>query len=405
MPGIAERYVRLVLAIGQHDPDYVDAYFGDPAWRPAGPRRPLDALLVDARALRRALDEANGSVPAADPLLALRVTWLDRQLAAAEARLEMLAGATFPFDEESRRLYDAVASRVAEADLQPVLDALDHELPGDGSLIDRYSAFRAGFVVPRERLPGVFRTAIDECRRRTAAHVALPAGETFTVEYVTGQPWSAYNWFQGRAASAIQVNTDLPITVDRALDLASHEGYPGHHVHQALTERALVVDRGWVEFTVYPLFSPQSLIAEGVANFGIELLFTGDERMAFERDVLYPAAGLDPATASGFLRVQRLIDKLGPAGHAAARRYLDGEIDRRTAIDWLARWAMMPVERAEQRTRFFDRYRSYVINYTVGLDLVRAWMERQVGASSRPDVQWREFAALLSTPRVPSGLG
>lgn len=79
-------------------------------------------------------------------------------------------------------------------------------------------------------------------------------------------------------------------------------------------------------------------------------------------------------------------------------------IDRATTIDWLARWAMMPVERAEQRTRFFDRYRSYVINYTVGLDLIRAWMAGQGGMPDRPDVRWREFTALLSTPHVPSGL-
>ena len=27
---IAEAYVKLVLAMGQHDPDYVDAYYGSP---------------------------------------------------------------------------------------------------------------------------------------------------------------------------------------------------------------------------------------------------------------------------------------------------------------------------------------------------------------------------------------
>lgn len=30
---LAERYVRLVLALGQHDRDYVDAYYGPPEWR------------------------------------------------------------------------------------------------------------------------------------------------------------------------------------------------------------------------------------------------------------------------------------------------------------------------------------------------------------------------------------
>ena len=137
-----------------------------------------------------------------------------------------------------------------------------------------------------------------------AQHISLPAGEQFTVEYVTNKSWSGYNWYQGGFRSLIQVNTDLPIYIDRAVDLACHEGYPGHHVYNALLEKHLVKDRGWIEFTVYPLFSPQSLIAEGTANFGIEVAFPGHERIEFERTVLFPAAGLDPARAAEYYEVQ-----------------------------------------------------------------------------------------------------
>ncbi|NIV17481.1 MAG: hypothetical protein GWN47_03535, partial [Woeseiaceae bacterium] len=59
---------------------------------------------------------------------------------------------------------------------------------------------------------------------------------------------------------------DLPIFIDRAVDLGCHEGYPGHHTFNVLLEKNLVTDRGWTEFTLYPLFSPQSLIAEGSGN-------------------------------------------------------------------------------------------------------------------------------------------
>ena len=150
-------------------------------------------------------------------------------------------------------------------------------------------------------------------------HVTLPATERFTVEYVTNKSWSGYNWYQGDFRSLIQVNTDLPIYIDRAIDLACHEGYPGHHVYNALLEKHLVRDRGWVEFTVYPLFSPQSLIAEGTANYGIEVAFPGRERVEFERTVLFPAAGLDPSTAADYYEVQALVDQLAYAGNEAAR--------------------------------------------------------------------------------------
>src|SRR5688500_14834724 len=67
------------------------------------------------------------------------------------------------------------------------------------------------------------------------------------------------------------LNVDLPVYIDRAVDLACHEGYPGHHVYNALLEQHLVRGRGWHEFSVYPLFSPHSLIAEGTANYGITM--------------------------------------------------------------------------------------------------------------------------------------
>ena len=403
MPQIAERYVKLVLAVGQHDADFVDAYYGDPTWKPTGAAQPLPSLTSEAAELRRLLQQSG--VPAdADEMTRLRFQYLDKQLAAVQARLEMLGGTKLTFDEESLRLYDAQAPHKTEAEFQTTLDALAKLLPGKGALIDRYSEFRKRFFIPADRLDAVFRAAIDACRARTLAHIPLPEGESFTVEYVTGKSWSAYNWYKGNFTSLIQVNTDLPVAIDRALDLACHEGYPGHHVYNVLLEKNLVRDRGWVEFSVYPLFSPQSLIAEGTANFGIEVAFPGEAKLAFERDTLYPLAGLDPKTAASYAAVQTEINKLSYAGNEAARRYLNGELSREAAAAWLEKWAMMPKDRALQRTKFFDQYRSYVINYNLGLDLSRAYIEKLGGTADRPDVRWREFAKLLSSPRLPSGL-
>jgi hypothetical protein len=400
---IAERYVRLVLQIGQHDADYVDAFYGNPAWRPAGSPRPLEKLVADVQDIRDTLIDLT-LTDIIDEMTSLRLEYLERQTSAAEARLDMLAGRTLSFDAESEQLYDAVAPRRTEDDFRRTLDELDRLLPGRGELVDRYTAFRRRYLIDRDRLDCVFRRAIDECRERTRVHLELPAAESFSVEYVTGQSWSAYNWYQGNFTSVIQLNTDLPITIDRAVDLAAHEGYPGHHVYQCLLEQALVRGRGWPEFTVYPLFSPQSLVSEGTANFGIEVAFPGDERVAFEREHLYELAGLDPDSALAFQTSQRLVDDLAYAGTEAARRYLDGELDRDGAIDFLMRWSMSPRDRASQRIAFFDRYRSYVINYTLGKDLVSAYIDRRGGTADRPDVRWTEFGNLLASPRLPSGL-
>ena len=133
--------------------------------------------------------------------------------------------------------------------------------------------------------------AIAECSRRTLAHIRLPANERFDLALVTGKSWGGYNYYQGDAHSKIEINTDLPIRIGRAVDLGCHEGYPGHHVYNALLEKNLTRDRGWIEYSVYPLYSPQSFIAEGSANYGIELAFPGNEQATFERSTLYPLAG------------------------------------------------------------------------------------------------------------------
>ena len=402
MNRIAESYVRLALALGEHDPNYVDAYYGPPEWREQAKsrRQSLDSIRAEAQALQ---DELTRVPPdSTDSLTPLRHEYLTKQLRAMTGRLDFLAGKRSPFDDESAVLYDAVAPTLNEEHFKATLARLDRELPGSGPVPARFEAFRAGFAIPRERLDTVFHTAIAECRARTAKHIQLPPNESFTVEYVTDKPWSGYNWYQGGYRSVIQVNTDLPIFIDRAIDLACHEGYPGHHVYNLLLEQELVRKRGWTEFTVYALFSPQSLIAEGSANYGIAMAFPGTERVTFERERLFALAGLNPAQAERYYRVLALQKELAYAGNEAARRYLNGEADSTAAESWLTRYALMEPARARQRIRFFDTYRSYVINYNLGEDLVREYVERLGGDDQVR--RWNVFAGLLSSPRLPSGL-
>lgn len=403
MNRLAEQYVHLVLAMGQHDADYVDAFYGPPAWKEAAAKekKPLDAIRAEALELSR---QISASPAPADELGRLRRESLIKQLAALEARVRIVQGERLKFDDETRAIYDAIAPAKPEAHFAAVLKKLEAKLPGEGPVLQKYEEWRKRFVIPKEKLDAVFQLAIKECRARTLRELELPPEENFTVEYVTGKSWSGYNWYQGNFRSLIQVNTDLPVYVDRAVDLAAHEGYPGHHVYNALLEKHLVKDRGWVEFSVYPLFSPQSLIAEGTANYGKEVVFSKAERMKFEKEVIFPAAGIDPKLADEYYAVQEMTKELSYAGNEAARRYLDGEIDRDAAAAWLEKYALMEPKRAQQRVRFIDQYRSYVINYNLGEDLVRRHVEKRGGTSGNPAKRWQIFEELLSTPRLPGAL-
>jgi len=397
---IGESYVVLVLSLGEHDPGFVDAYYGPAELqeRAKTAARSLESIRLDAVVLRDEL--AKVSDPEAQTQS--RRQYLDRQLAAVIARVDARSGTKLSFDQESLTVYDAVSPDFDEAHFVALVKELDPLLPGKGSLQERYSALRKRFEIPKDKLDAVFRRALEACRERTMAHLTLPAGESFTLEYVTDKPWAGYNWYKGGFKSVIQLNTSLPTHIDRALDVACHEGYPGHHVYNMLLEQHLVNERGWVEHTVYALFSPQSLIAEGTANYGVELAFPGDTRWQWERDNLFPLAGFDPKLAESYYRLLGLTKKLEYAGNVAAKRYLDGQMTSKQAIAWLMRFTLATRERAEQRVRFFDNYRAYVINYNVGRDLVRKYVETEAGSDE--GARWRTFNDLLASPRLPRDL-
>src|SRR5437764_12770610 len=406
MNDVAERYVHLVLALGQHDADYVDAFYGPAEWKTQAEeqKKSLDSIGAEAAKLSVTLIET--PIPPGPPdsdLRRLRREYLHKEISALAARAGMLKDKKLKFDDESRVLYDAVAPTFPDSHFDEIIKRLEAKIPGNGPLWQRYENWRKPFVIPKEKLDDVFQLAIKECRARTLAHLALPPEESFTVEYVTNKPWGGYNWYKGNFHSVIQVNTDLPIYIDRAVDLAAHEGYPGHHVYNLLLEKNLVRDRGWMEFSVYALFSPQSLVAEGTANFGREVAFPSKtERMKFEKEVLFPAAGIDVSRADEYYAVQDLMKQLDYAANEAARRLINGEIDENAAVQWLQKYAVMDPPRAEKRVKFIQRYRSYVINYNLGEDMVRRYIERRSGTDSGK--RWSEFGKLLSSPRLPSGL-
>jgi hypothetical protein len=404
MNAIAEAYVKLVLALGELDSSYVDAYYGPPQWREQAHRqtRALSEIHEQAEALMIQLSSA-ALEPDVDPRLQeLRRGYLRNQLGALNARAGLLQGLKLSFDDEARALYDINPPHYQETDFAPALRVLDQLLPqGSGTLSQRYNAFLERYAVPPARLDAVMRAAIEAARAATLAHLPLPPGERFELAYVSGKPWSAYNWYQGEFTSHIELNTGLPISVSRVVELAVHEGYPGHHVYNVLLEQHLYRERGWVEWCVYPLYSPQSLIAEGSADYGIELAFPPAQRLRLVQQ-LFQVAGFDPAQAAAYDEVVRAGRRLGPAAIEAARRYLDGQLTAGQTAQWLQDYALASPARAQQRVAFFDSLRSYIVNYSYGEELVRGYIERLAGPAA--DARWAAYAQLLSTPRTPLDL-
>ena len=396
----AEAFVKLTLRIGEHEAGFVDAYYGPKALADEAKAHP--GTVAELKAEADALIARVQAVDPKGPLDTRRRSFLLAQLKAERFRLDMIGGKKPPFRDEAQALFNVRPDLKPLSAYDPLLARIEALFPGTGELSARIDAFKAGYIIPKEKLEPVMQAAIAEYRRRTLAHIKLPANEDFKLEFVTGKSWSGYNWYKGNAQSLIQVNTDLPIYIDRAVDLGCHEGYPGHHTHNVLLEDRLVKGHGWKEFEVYPLFSPLSFIAEGEGNYGYELAFPREQRTTFEAQVLYPLAGLDPRTAPKFAQLRELQKDLAGARMTIAADYLDGKLTRDQAIAMSQKYMLISRARAEQSVTFTDNYRSYVINYGLGEEMVRRWVESQ-GAD--PDARWKAMETLLSQPSTAADLG
>ncbi len=391
LDAVAEEYVKLALAIGRHDGDYVDAYYGPKAWEDAarkGNPVPANDLLGRARDL---LARVRAEAPSD------RREFLEKQLVSVEAFLRRLSGEKLTMADEARLLYDLVPPAPRQQEIDAAMARLGALLPGDGELAARLKAFRDKFTVPRDRVAKVADLCLAELRRRTAAMVQLPAGESFHVSLVAGKPWGAYNWYQGNLSSLIDVNTDLPLDVGSLLGTLAHEGYPGHHTFNILLEQKLVREKGWKEYTVSPLFSPNSVVSEGAANAGIDLVMTEAERLAFVRDVLAPAAGLSGLDFEKADEVRKAMEPLRYVNGEAARMLLDEGKPESEVLAFLGRYGLEDVARARKSIAFAKTSRAYEYTYTAGEDLVKAYI------GTGPD-RTKRFFDILQRPVTPSML-
>ncbi|MCJ8319457.1 MAG: hypothetical protein MJK12_07475 [Colwellia sp.] len=395
---LAEQYVKLSLKIGQHAKYYVDAYYGPKEWRPTDEKTPLTDLKCHAEQLvKLAISLDKNDIAEQQE----RLDFLLLHLKSSVTYINQLLGFNITFAQECKSLYDAQPPKFDEQHFDKILTRLDKLIPGEGDLNQRFINYREDFIIPINKLDDVFSAAINEARRRTLQFIDIPDNENFTVELVNDQIWSAYNWYKGDSYSLIQLNTDFPIYIERVIDLAAHEGYPGHHIFNAQMEKHLVNANGWMEYSIYNLFSPTSLLAEGSANYGIEVAFPWQERIAFERDVLFPLAGIAPEKSELYYQIQIVLHQLSYVDNMVAQRYIDGVINESQAVQLLMKYALSSKERSKQRLAFYQHNRSYVITYNYGQDLVREYLATLVKNDSKNEL-WRVFSDLLAKPKTAS---
>ena len=331
----------------------VDAYYGPPdlaAAVAAEPVVPPGRLVAEARALLAALDAGaparriggRGLVGPGPPALALGPGGRPAHHGAK------LAGEPIGYADEVEACYGVRPTRVDEEVLAAAHRRLDEVLPGSGPLAERLVAWRESHAVPVDRLGPAIALAGRGPPGPHRRLFGLPDGEHVDFELVTDKPWSGFNYYLGGLQSRVAVNTDLPVLSTGLAHLVAHEAYPGHHTEHTRKEVGLVRRRQWWEESIFLVGTPQCLLAEGLADLGLEVAWgrhpeaTVAAHMAplgIRYDAEVVAAVAEAGEALGAVRT-----------NAAFRLHEDGA-DPDTVIDEVARWGLLPRDRAGQGGR------------------------------------------------------
>ena len=392
---LATDYVRLAFGIERHVPGYVDAYHGPAAIRDdalAGdPPLPLH-LLAAARDLVGRVAEA--------AIAESRVGYLTAQLQAMIATCRRLAGETLSYPDEVKACFDVDPETTPDAVFDAAIAELDGLLPGDGTTAERMARWKERFVVAPETARTLLDTIGAESRRRTAAFVDLPEGESVAYALVSDRPWGGYNWYLGNGRSRVELNTDLPIHANGLTDLVCHESYPGHHTEHAMKERLLYRALGYGEHAIQVINTPECVIAEGIATLAASVIFSGEELYRWQTETLYPLAGItgDPERESSIAAAKRALG--GVSLNAALLLHRDGAPEAEV-LAYLERYGLKTEAEARQGLRFLadPLWRAYPVTYRAGHALLGRWLD-----AAGPETRQVRFKTLLTEQVTPSSI-
>ncbi|MFN8019099.1 MAG: hypothetical protein U0P45_13390 [Acidimicrobiales bacterium] len=384
------RYLEVGLRLGRHLDGMVDAYYGpeELAQRVDDePLRDLPALVADVRSLVADLDAGDGDLGPA------RRRWLRAQAAGIHAAARKLAGEDLSFVDEVEQCYGVRPAWVEHDELAAAHAELDRALPGSGPVAERYDAWRTSHLMTPEQLRAAVPVLAEAFRERTDRAFGLPEGEHVEFELVSDQPWSGFNYYEGGLRSRVAINTDLPVSSAVIGHLVAHEAYPGHHTEHCRKEVGLVRRQGHLEESIFLVGAPQCLMAEGLADLGLEVLL-GHQQHEVLAELLHPL---------GITYHAEVVAAVGAAGEAlsavrgnAALILHDRGGSDDDAIEELVRWGLQPRARAAKSLSFLTHptWRAYIFCYVAGLPLCRGFV---AGDPAR-------FERLLSEQLIPADL-
>jgi hypothetical protein len=386
-------FVELALSIDQHFPGYVDAYYGPQEISQALDRRGK----IPLKELEQIASDLANSIAQDSSLVAARKEYLKGEVEAMRTTLRLLQGEALGFVEEVQSIYGITPVWTEETVFEEAQKLLDELIPGSGPLADRMQTFREQFQISAEIAVPIINRLADDLRARTRGRFSLPANESCDFEFVTDKPWAAYNWYLGNYKSRIDFNLDLPIRAYGLPYLITHEAYPGHHTEHSIKEQKYYREAGLLEHAILLNNTPATVISEGIAECGIELIFSPEELVDVHQQIL-EETGLSGYSGRLIYEISQVASR--PLGKVSDNKLLllhvNGASDEEV-ISYGKRYGLTSEEQGKKHLQFAKdpMWRSYGFNYTLGYELISRLL-----ATARDRDQM--FARLLSEPMTPA---
>jgi hypothetical protein len=391
---VVREYLLLGLRFDKLISGFVDAYTGDASLR----RQVDDEPRPEPARLAARAREIMAELPGCG-LPEQRVTFLTAHLGALECSGRKLAGEPVPFVEEVQSYFDV---RIEPGDTDSYRQAhaeLAALLPGTEPLADRLATYRERDEVPPEQLEPAVHALSSELRDLVRGRFGLPELETVRYEVVTDKPWSGFNYYLGNFQSKVAINADLGHRMAHLPHLVAHESYPGHHTEHCRKEAGLVHREGQAEQTIFLVNTPQCLMAEGLADLGLQAV-VGAGWGSWTEEILGDLGlRMDGELAE---RVERAMERLLPVRQDAALLLHDQGAGEDEVLAYLRRWLLINDRRARQILRFLSDplWRAYTSTYVEGYRLLRAWLDARPAAEPLGE----RYRRLLDEPLTPSAV-
>ena len=354
---VEEEYLLLGLRLGKHVHGLVDAYYGPQDLKDAVDDEPpvhASELADDAARLRDALEDG----------------WLRDQVSGCWTYARVLAGEPISYSDEVEGCYGVRPQHTPESVYEQAHAELDELLPGDGSLAERRVAWRERQLCAGDTAIAVLESLLPLMRARTETVVDLPDGERVELESVAGEPWWAFNYYQGGFRSRVVLNTDVPTTGRDLVQLVAHEVYPGHHTEHAVKEARL-----GIEERIQLVPTPQAVLSEGIAEVGREIVL--DDEAKEEAYAIVRGHGVEILDPERSEMIADASEVLGTISVNAALLIHEEGMSTDDAAEYVAKWGLRPLDEARRSVQFVTdpTWRAYTITYSAGRELCSRYVK------------------------------